>query len=189
MKLQFLVPALLVAGTFVACHARERSSPPTESSSTPGLVSPSVGRPAYAALDALDPRIPVPMVPMMANHQKQNMRDHLGAVQDVVAAVATKDFSGVARAAGRMGYSEQMGTMCSRMGAGAPGFTESALTFHHTADTIVEAAKHHDLPGVIAALAHTLATCTNCHAAFKQQVVDDATSAASTHQSATPIVQ
>jgi len=121
---------------------------------------------------------------MMANHQKQNMRDHLAAVQEIVAAVATKDFPGVEHAASRMGYSEQMGAMCSHMGAGAPGFTETALNFHHTADNIIDAAKRRDLQGVLTALDHTLANCTNCHAAFKQRVVDDATWAEVTKQPA-----
>jgi DNA-binding MarR family transcriptional regulator len=40
------------------------------------------------ALDRMDTRAPVPLLPMMANHQKQNMRDHLVAVQEIVAALA-----------------------------------------------------------------------------------------------------
>jgi cytochrome c556 len=111
---------------------------------------------------------------MMANHQKQNMRDHLEAVQQIVAAIGAKDFVAIEKAAGRIGYSEQMGQMCTHMGAGAPGFTEAALNFHHTADTIGAAAKKRDLAGVLTALNNTLATCTSCHATFKQHVVDDA---------------
>ncbi len=126
-------------------------------------------------LDSMDTRKPVPLVPMMANHQKQNMRDHLRAVQDITAALAVKDFDAVEKAARRIGYSEQMGQMCTHMGAGAPGFTQAALEFHHTADTIAQAAKHHDATAVLTALTHTLATCTNCHATFKQRVVDEAT--------------
>ncbi len=37
-----------------------------------------------------------------------------------------------------------MGAMCTHMGAGAPGFTEQALHFHHTADKIGDAARKHD---------------------------------------------
>ena len=50
------------------------------------------------------------------------------------------------RAASRIGYSEEMGRMCSHMGMGAPGFTETALQFHRTADTIGTAAKQRDAP-------------------------------------------
>jgi hypothetical protein len=64
---------------------------------------------AHDALDRLDTRAPVPPLPMMANHQKQNMRDHLVAVQEITAALATDDFPAIERAAGRIGFSEQMG--------------------------------------------------------------------------------
>ena len=46
---------------------------------------------ATAALDDMDKRAPVPLLPMMANHQKQNMRDHLLAVQEIVVALAIED--------------------------------------------------------------------------------------------------
>ena len=128
---------------------------------------------AAAVFDSMDTRVPVPLLPMMANHQKQNMREHLAAVQEIVGAVGAKDFDAIARAAATIGYSEQMGQMCSHMGAGAPGFTDQALRFHHTADKISEAARGHDMPGVLSALGATLATCTGCHSVFKQRVVDE----------------
>jgi cytochrome c553 len=112
---------------------------------------------------------------MMANHQKQNMREHLVAVQEITAALASDDFAAVEKAVGRIGFSEQMGQMCTHMGAGAPGFTEQAIAFHHTADRIAEAARSHDRKGVVTAFAATLSTCTACHAAWKQQVVDEPT--------------
>jgi cytochrome c556 len=107
---------------------------------------------------------------MMAQHQKQSMREHLEAVQQVVTAAANGDFAGVEKAARPMGYTEQMGRMCSHMGAGAVGFSERALEFHHSADKIADVARTRDLPAVMRALSVTLATCTGCHAAFKQQV-------------------
>ena len=131
--------------------------------------------PAVAVLDSMDTRVPVPLLPVMANHQKQNMRDHLTAVQAVVGAVGAKDYDAISRAAARIGYSEQMGQMCSHMGVGAPGFTEQALHFHHTADKISEAASRRDMPAVLSALSDTLATCTGCHAVFKQRIVDENT--------------
>ena len=79
------------------------------------------------ALTGMDSRRALPLPPMMANHQKQNMRDHLVAVQEIIAATVTADFAAVERAAGRIGYSEQMGQMCTHMGAAAPGFAEQAL--------------------------------------------------------------
>lgn len=111
----------------------------------------------------------------MAHHQKQNMRDHLLAVQEIILAASTDDFAGVERAAGRIGSSEQMTQQCTHMGAGAPGFTAQALTFHRTADTIAAAARQHDRAAVLRALGSTLQTCIGCHAVFRQDVVDEAT--------------
>jgi cytochrome c556 len=122
-------------------------------------------------LDELDARRPVPLLPMMAQHQRANMRDHLEAVQEVVAAIADSDFQKVATAAKRMGFSEAMGRMCEHMGAGAPGFTEQALRFHHTADEIAVAATKQDDKAVLTALSKTLRTCTSCHATYKQHLV------------------
>jgi cytochrome c556 len=108
---------------------------------------------------------------MMANHQKQNMRDHLAVVQQIVAATAAGDISKVRTAAERIGYSESMAQMCEHMGAQAAGFTEQALRFHHTADSIATAAERRDADAVLTALAETLATCTACHARYKQSIV------------------
>ena len=126
------------------------------------------------ALDRLDARTPVPLLPMMANHQKQNMREHLTAVQEIIAAAAKNDFATIEKATGRLGFSEQMGQMCEHMGAGAPGFTELALQFHHDADKIAAAAQKHDGPLVLTLLGQTLSQCTSCHETYKQHVVDEA---------------
>jgi len=164
---------LAVALAPVGC-TRERATPaPTPSSTAEPTTSPSPS--PGETLDGLDARTPVPLLPMMANHQKQNMRDHLVAVQEIVAALASNDFPGVERAAGRIGFSEQMGQMCTHMGAGAPGFTERALEFHHTADKVAVAARARDTARVLSELGATLSTCTSCHATWKQQVVDEPT--------------
>jgi hypothetical protein len=134
----------------------------------------------------MDTRIPVPLLPVMANHQKQNMRDHLAAVQGIIGAVGAKDFDAIARTAASIGYSEQMGQMCNHMGAGAPGFSDQALRFHHAADKISDAARRRDMPAVLGALNDTLATCTGCHSVFKQKVVDEVAWASLTANAASP---
>jgi hypothetical protein len=157
----------------------ETSKPKHDSQASTGSTAepPLKTRPGHdgASLEGLDSRKPVPLLPMMANHQRQNMRDHLVAVQEIISAMSIDDFAAVERASARIGYSEQMGQMCTHMGLGAPGFTERALAFHRTADTITAAARKGDDRGVLTALSATLATCTGCHAEFRQQVVDEAT--------------
>ena len=167
--------AVLLMISVVAVHtACSRESPPAPATTSSAAAAPSAAS-AADELDRMDTRAPVPLLPMMANHQKQNMRDHLVAVQEIVAAIAADDFAGVERAVGRIGFSEQMGQMCTHMGAGAPGFTEQALNFHHTADRIGAAARARDRARVLTELGATLQTCTSCHAAWKQQVVDEPT--------------
>jgi hypothetical protein len=153
----------------VAC-SRSHDSPPVP-------TAPPVATSASPAeeLDRVDGRSPVPLLPAMASHQKQNMRDHLVAVQEVVTALSTADFARIETAAARIGFSQMMGQMCTHMGAGAPGFAEQAIEFHHTADGIGAAARERDGAGVLAALGSTLQACTSCHAAWKQQVVNEST--------------
>lgn len=160
---------VLAIALFVGCKARNEPSTAQERVDPP--VAPTAASSPVEALDKLDQRRPVPLLPMMAHHQKESMREHLEAVQEVVAAAALNDFDKVAVAAKRMGFSEAMGRRCEHMGAAAPGFTEQALAFHHTADEIVSAATKQDGPGVLAALSKTLGVCTSCHATFKQQPV------------------
>ena len=176
--LLFATMAMAAALGISACQHKDQQPPASEvapKQASPTATEAATGTSPADSLDRMDSRTPVPLLPMMANHQKQNMRDHLVAVQEIVAALATDDFAAVEKAAGRIGYSEQMGAMCTHMGAGAEGFTPAALNFHHTADTIAVAARARDRAQVVTALGATLATCTSCHATYKQRVVDEAT--------------
>lgn len=103
------------------------------------------------------------------------MRDHLAAVQEIIAAMSQGDFAGVAKASARIESSEHMRQMCSHMGQGAAGFTEMALNFHRTADTIGAAARKKDQKEVLTALSTTVSTCVKCHETYRQQVVDETT--------------
>lgn len=140
----------------------------------------------YDALAAMDPRTPVPLQPMMAWHQKQNMMEHLVAIERITGALAVDDWEGVAEASRLIESSPQMQMMCQHMGAGAPGFTDLALEFHRRADAIGVAARAQDGPEVLRATSHTLQACTSCHANFRQDVVSAATWQARTGSSHNP---
>lgn len=124
-------------------------------------------------LASLDTREAVPLLPMMALHQKENMRDHLVVIQEIVGALATGDFDAVQQSAARISFSPQAAQMCTHMGAGAPGFTEMGMSFHETADSIVEAAKRNDMSETLEALNDTIKACTACHTRFRQEVVTE----------------
>lgn len=135
----------------------------------------SLHAPPGAPADGLDERTPLPLTAMMADHQKRNMRDHLAAVQEIVAALVADDRAAIEAAARRIGYSDSMAQMCQHMGAGAAGFSERALAFHRSADAIGDAARRGDRQAVMTALATTLSACVGCHATYRQQIVDQAT--------------
>jgi len=124
------------------------------------------------ALNATDTRRPVPLQPMMAWHQKQNMMEHLVAIQGITDGLSREDWEAIAEASALIESSPQMQQMCQHMGAGAEGFTQLALDFHRRADTIGVAARAHDGPGVLRATSNTLQACTSCHATYRQEVVD-----------------
>jgi hypothetical protein len=154
---------VVVAG-LVACSTAEEPLVPAR---------PVTAHPADA-LASLDPRTPVPLLPPMALHQKQNMQDHLLVVQQITDGLAREDWPAIEAAAGRFASSPEMQMQCEHMGMGADGFTERALDFHRRADGIAAAAKEKDAAKILAATATTLEACTSCHATYRQDVVTDA---------------
>ncbi len=135
------------------------------------------GHGAQAPMSSLaqdNTRQPLYLLPMMAEHQKQNMREHLAAVNEVVAALARSDYKTVESAAKKLGTSPAMQQMCMHMGAATAGFAKRALAFHETADNIGAAAKTQNSAAVLTALNRTLDHCVACHAGYRQEVVDDA---------------
>lgn len=150
------------------------AEPSTQAASADGQCGP------LAELAAMDPRTPVPLQPMMAWHQKQNMQEHLVAIQRITDGLAHENWEAVSEASSLIESSPQMAQMCQHMGAGADGFTELALDFHKRADGIGEAARERDVAAVLRATSHTLQACTSCHATYKQEVVDAPTWSART---------
>lgn len=178
---------LFVAGALLllACEKQatsEANSVPTQpepaTSPAPNAQpesAPAVDCAPSVELAAMDGRTPVPLQPMMAWHQKQNMMEHLVAIQRITGALASDDWDAVSKASKTIESSPQMQQMCQHMGAGAEGFTELALEFHKRADAIGVAAKAKDKNAALKATSHTLEACTSCHATFRQEVVDAAT--------------
>lgn len=168
--------ALLTA----ACQKEEAETPSHEAQHE--TTSANTGCQPVEELAGFDHRKPVPLQPMMAWHQKQNMMEHLEAIQRITDGLSRDDWEEVASASSLIETSPQMQQMCQHMGAGAEGFTEMALDFHHRADAIGVAAHSHDHVAVLNAVSHTLAACTKCHAMFRQEVVSAASWQARTGQ-------
>lgn len=166
--------AVPLAVVFCVAACRSEGPPPAPAE------EPAPSAPAAAAcqpweeLASLDQRSPVPLQPMMAWHQKQNMMEHLVAIQRITEGLAREDWDAIARAAALIESSPQMQRMCQHMGAGAEGFTEMALDFHRRADAIGVAARAQDGTAVLRATSDTLQSCTACHATYRQEVVSAA---------------
>ena len=176
--------ALAAILPLTACSGEPAATPPAGTDPT----AETGGCQALAELASLDPREPVPLQPMMAWHQKQNMQQHLVAIQRIVGGLGRGDWEAVSRASELIESSPQMQQMCQHMGAGADGFTELALDFHRRADAIGEAARARDTGSVLLATSHTLEACTGCHSRFRQEVVDSDTWQQRTESAQEPIM-
>ena len=175
MKTILLSPrtAMVLLLAIAACKGEGAAQTVAHEQTQPVASAPGVCQP-MEDLAALDPRTPVPLQPMMAWHQKQNMMEHLVAIQRITDGLAREDWTEIASASSLIESSPQMQQMCQHMGAGAKGFTQMALDFHRRADGIGKAARAHDVAAVLRATSNTLQSCTGCHAAYRQEVVSAA---------------
>ncbi len=114
-----------------------------------------------------DKRIPLNLPPMMAQHQKANMREHLKAAADVVHYMGANDFAAASKTAKeKLGLTAQMKQMCDNMPNET--FRTMALDFHKSGDALAEALKTKDTGKSLKALDAMLAKCTACHEMFRQ---------------------
>jgi hypothetical protein len=172
MMTKLLIPSAAMALMLCTAACQNKDPAPTAVQEQPQAAVASSGAcQPMEELAGLDHRTPVPLQPMMAWHQKQNMMEHLVAIQRITDGLAREDWDEVASASALIESSPQMQQMCQHMGAGAQGFTELALDFHRRADAIGVAARAHDGAAVLRATSNTLQSCTGCHAAFRQDVV------------------
>lgn len=125
----------------------------------------------HEALNTLDTRTPLPLLPRMALHQKHNMQQHLITVQNIVLAIASNDFDAVIEHSKDIATSKQTQKMCSMMGSSSPAFVAMGNAFHESADTIIAAAGERDAQKTLDALGKTIQHCTSCHSQFRQDIV------------------
>lgn len=163
--------ALLLPVVLSACSPTPVAVPvsPPEASTAP--VPAAAGADPRDEAEQMDTRTPVVLTPRMATHQKEQMRDHLVAVNQIVTALVSDDWLAMEAAAARLGSSPDTSMMCQHMGAATPGFTARGMEFHSIADGIGVAARAKDHAGVVKALGQSLAACTSCHADYRQEVV------------------
>ena len=112
-----------------------------------------------------DDRIVLQASPMMKEHQKKNMREHLRTVQEIVALIGKKDFETASKTTHeKLGLNEEMKRMCGMFGE---SFLQMGIAFHESADRLSEVLKTKDMGKAITALDEMLVHCVTCHDTFR----------------------
>jgi len=116
---------------------------------------------------ANDDRISLNLPAGMKQHQLENMRSHLEAVQSIIGLLAKGDYdkaSGIAHH--KLGLTPEMKKMCNMFANS--DFRQMGLAFHQSADELGDTLKKGDLKQSMHALHATMNYCIQCHATFRQ---------------------
>lgn len=114
-----------------------------------------------------DERVSLEVTGQRAKHQLMNMRDHVEAVQEILAYLSQEDYDNASIVASkRLGLTKQMQMMCSSFGN--EEFEDLGFGFHNSADKMSEVFKTKDMNKSLEALSVTMNYCVTCHAKFKQ---------------------
>ena len=114
-----------------------------------------------------DKRISLNLNEMQKNHQKTIMRDHLGALQNIVALLSSDEYEEASTLAyERLGSTTKMKLMCASFGD--KNFENLGLEFHNSADKMSEIFKSRNKEQSLKALSNTMNYCVQCHAAYRQ---------------------
>jgi len=114
-----------------------------------------------------DKRVSLNLPPMMKEHQLQNMRNHLQAVQEIVNYLSAGNFDAASRTAReKLGLTEDMKKMCNMFEN--EGFRKMGFAFHESGDRLGDVLKEKDLKKSLSSLSSMLQKCVACHATYKQ---------------------
>ena len=101
-----------------------------------------------------DKRVSLKLNPMQKEHQLLNMRDHLDAVQNIVALLSEEKYDEASKIAyTRLGSTTEMKLMCASFGDA--DFEKLGLAFHKSADAMSEVFKSGDKNKSLKALSDT----------------------------------
>ena len=116
----------------------------------------------------MDNRISLGLSPEMKQHQLENMRSHMAAVQSIVGHLANHEFDQAAQVAhSKLGLTEEMKKMCSTM-SGNENFGKLGMAFHQSGDQLGDVLQGKDMKKSLQALQATLGYCVQCHSTFRQ---------------------
>ena len=120
---------------------------------------------------ANDTRELVPMPDMMKHHMLANMRDHLAAVNEILAYLASGELDQASDVAEqRLGMTSLESHGASHMAKVMPkGMREIGTSMHRAASQFALRAEEGDLKAALEALPRVTAACVACHAGYKVQ--------------------
>jgi len=103
----------------------------------------------------------------MRHKQLAMMREHLQAVNDIVALIAGGKFDAASQIAhNKLGLTPEMKKMCKMFANN--DFRQMGLAFHQSADELGDVLKTKNLNKSLRALNTTMNSCVQCHATFRQ---------------------
>lgn len=125
----------------------------------------SVGS-AYAADDE---RELVPMPTMMQEHMLENMRDHLAALNEILAKLAAGEFDEASEIAeSRLGMTSLQSHGASHMAQVMPeGMRKVGTSMHRAASKFALKAQEGEVVPAYGALSEVTAACVACHSAYR----------------------
>jgi len=151
---------------------RNRIPPPSHILATT-LLALALAAPASAdsppEADAPDTRAPLQLDPAARDVLRATMREHLEAIDAVVAALAKGDYDGAAATAHReLGFPKHHQAMMREGGAKyPPHYTELAMAHHQAAEDLATALAAREMPAILGRLDATIRACTACHRAYR----------------------
>ena len=155
MKKIFLV--LVIFATITSCNEKTKDVKPE-------VISLSEDK---SDIEVIDKRISLELNPMQKQHQLEHMRDHLEAVQAIIALLAEDKYEIASRVAyKKLGSTTEMKMMCGSFGH--KQFETLGLEFHKSADEMSEVFKTKNKNKSLEALSNTMNYCKQCHQTFRQ---------------------
>jgi len=125
--------------------------------------------PSAGAAD--DTREKVSFPEMMKQHQLSNMRDHLAALNEILALMAKSELNKAADIAEhRLGMTSMVAHNASHMAPYMPkGMQDIGSEMHHAASRFAMAAQEGDLPHALNTLSKVTQQCVACHLTYRVQ--------------------
>lgn len=124
---------------------------------------------AAASVGAADARAPVDLPPMMQQHMLANMRDHLEALDTILAELGAGRYDAAAATAEqRLGMSSLDAHGARHLAGHMPAAMQALGTaMHRAASRFARTAQEGDLAAATRALGEVSAACVACHRAYR----------------------